>query len=73
MITLLAGYAGVEDTTPIRFSEPKLDNRYTVGDIKRYGLAGLTFKLNCRSGFNPLTAIEPKGFKIPCWISSNFR
>ena len=36
MITLLAGYAGVKDTTPIRFSEPKLDSRYTVGDIKRY-------------------------------------
>jgi UDP-2,3-diacylglucosamine pyrophosphatase LpxH len=38
IITLLQKLARVQDSTPIRFSEPGLDNKYTVGDIKsRYG------------------------------------
>jgi UDP-2,3-diacylglucosamine pyrophosphatase LpxH len=36
IITLLQKLAGVDDSTLIRFSEPTLDNKYNVGDIKRH-------------------------------------
>jgi hypothetical protein len=36
IITYLEKCAGVQNNTPIRFSEPELDNKYTVADIKRH-------------------------------------
>jgi hypothetical protein len=36
IIAVLEGLAEVDDKTLIRFSETGLDNRYTVGDIKKY-------------------------------------
>jgi UDP-2,3-diacylglucosamine pyrophosphatase LpxH len=36
IIKLLAMLAGVPENTPIRFREPQLDNKYTVGDIQNY-------------------------------------
>jgi predicted phosphodiesterase len=36
IITLLEKLAQVHDNTPIRFSEPGLDERFTVGDIKNH-------------------------------------
>lgn len=36
IITLLEKLAGVQDSTRIRFSEPALDNQYTVGNIKNH-------------------------------------
>jgi UDP-2,3-diacylglucosamine pyrophosphatase LpxH len=36
IIALLEKLAMVQDNTPIRFREPELDNKYTVGDIKTH-------------------------------------
>lgn len=36
IITVLAKLAGTDDNEKIRFSEPTLDNKYTVGDIKEH-------------------------------------
>jgi hypothetical protein len=36
IITVLEKLARVQDGTPIRFIESKLDNKYTVGDIKSH-------------------------------------
>jgi UDP-2,3-diacylglucosamine pyrophosphatase LpxH len=36
IITLLEKHAGVQNNTSIRFSEPELDNKYTVADIKNH-------------------------------------
>jgi len=36
IIDLLKKKAGVDDSKPIRFSEPELDKKYTVGDIKNH-------------------------------------
>jgi UDP-2,3-diacylglucosamine pyrophosphatase LpxH len=36
IIDLLQKHAGVSDSEPIRFSEPQLDNKYTVGAIKEH-------------------------------------
>jgi UDP-2,3-diacylglucosamine pyrophosphatase LpxH len=36
IIGLLEQLAEVDDSEPIRFSEPELDNKYTVGDIKNH-------------------------------------
>lgn len=36
IIGLLARHAGVNDTTPIRFADPRIDKKYTVGDIKNH-------------------------------------
>jgi UDP-2,3-diacylglucosamine pyrophosphatase LpxH len=36
IVDLLEIYAGVDDITPMRFSEPELDQKFTVGDIKNH-------------------------------------